>query len=74
MQNRMDAEIDVYSELSRKPGYQKYEVQNRRQEKSIKNIIKTKNQNFGVHRQGLGRIRIGKQRGVLYNISINWLT
>ena len=41
---------------------------------SIKNVIKTKNQNFGVNRQGLGRIRIGKQRDDLYNFSINWLT
>ena len=34
MQTRTDAEIIVYSELSRKPGYQKYEVQNRRQNSS----------------------------------------
>ena len=31
---RMDAEIVVYSKLSQKPRYQKYEVQNRRQKSS----------------------------------------
>ena len=35
-------------------------------------VIKTKNQKCKIIRQGLGRIR--KQRGVLYNFSINWLT
>ena len=29
---------------------------------------------FWNYRQGLGRIRIDKQRGVVYNITINWLT
>ena len=75
MQTRMDAEIVVYSKLSRKPGYQKYAVQNRKAKGySITNAIKIKNQNFRLNRQGLGRIRIVKQRGVLYNSSVNWLT
>ena len=60
---------------SREPGDQKFEVQNGRQKSSrSKYIIRTKNLNFRINRQGLGRIRIGKQRGVLYNFTINWLT
>ena len=73
MQTRMDAEIIVYSEKSREPGDQKFEVQNGRQ-KSSQSKTKTKNQNFRINKQGQGRIRIGKQRGVLYNFTINWLT
>ena len=35
MQARMDAEIVVYSKLSWKPGYQKYAVQIRRQNRVV---------------------------------------
>ena len=37
MQTRMDAEIDVYSKQSRKPGDQKCEIQNDRQKSSQSN-------------------------------------
>ena len=51
---------------SQEPGDQKCEVQNGRQKSSqSKYVIRTKNLNFRKNRQGLGRIRIGKQRGKL---------
>ena len=67
-----------YSETSRKPGYQKerkYRNTNQRIVKSELNV-KTRNQNQKIkpNRQELGRIENGYQRGVVYNLSIIWLT
>ena len=40
----------------------------------IQTIIRTRNQNFGITDKDYCRIRIDKQRSVLYNITINCLT
>ena len=76
MQTRVDAEFVVFIQVEgRKPGYQRYTVQDGKQ-KSSQNTNDNQNQEseFQNYRQGLGRIRIDKQRGVVYNITINWLT
>ena len=76
MQTRVDAEFVVFIQVEgQKPGYQRYMVQDGKQ-KSSQNTNDNQNQEseFRNYRQGLGRIRIDKQRGVLYNITINWLT
>ena len=74
MQTRANAESDVYSS---RVGNQvirdaSYKTTGRRVVN--KSVIKTKYQNSRKTRQGLGRIGIRKQRVVVYNISINWLT
>ena len=69
MQTRVDAEFIVFIQVEgRKPGYQRCTVQDGKQ-KSSQNTNDNQNQEseFQNYRQGLGRIRIDKQRGVLYN-------
>ena len=76
MQTRVDAEFVVFIQVEgRKPGYQRHRVKDVKQESS-QNTNDNQNQEseFRNYRQGLGRIRIDKQRGVVYNITINWLT
>ena len=76
MQTRVDAESVVFIQVEgRKPGYQRYTVQDVKQKSSQNtNDNQNKESEFRNDRQGLGRIRIDKQRGVVYNITINWLT
>ena len=76
MQTRVDAEFVVFIQVEgRKPGYQRYTVQDVEQESS-QNTNDNQNQEseFRNYRQGRSRIRINKQRNVVYNITINWLT
>ena len=69
MQTRTDAEIFVYSVGNQKPGYQKYEVQNDRQENS-QVCPETKKQKSSKPETNRGKAEIG----VVYYITINWLT
>ena len=75
MQTRADAEIVVYSVGDRKPGDQKYAVQNDSQENS-QGCPESKNQKSSKPKTNRGKaeIVVVKQRGVVYYLSINWLT
>ena len=67
MQTRADAEIVVYSVGDRKPGDQKYEVPNDRQENS-QGWPESKNQKSS-------KPKTNRDKGsVVYYITINWLT
>ena len=68
--------VVVYSESSRKPGYQKYRVTKQKNNQIGNEGSKTSYQNIRQNRQRLGRnrYRYRYQRGVVYSLSINWLT
>ena len=75
MQTRMDAEIVVYSKLRSKARISEIRSTGLAGKISqLQTLIKNQESEFWSYRQGLGRIRIEKQRSVLYNITINWLT
>ena len=68
-----DAEIVVYSGENQKSGDQSYEAQNDRQENSqwCPESKKQKSSKPETYK-GNAEIRVVFQRGVVYNITINW--